>query len=43
MENSYLLKSLQTMFDTKFVQIESKLEELIDNKCVQENGRKQHI
>ena len=32
MENSYLLKSLQTMFDTKFVQIESKLEELIDNK-----------
>ena len=32
MENSYLLKSLQTMFDTKFVHIESKLEELIDNK-----------
>ena len=32
MENSYLLKSLQTMFDTKFVPIESKLEELIDNK-----------
>ena len=32
MENSYLLKSLQTMFDTKFIHIESKLEELIDNK-----------
>ena len=32
MENSYLLKSLQTMFDTKFVHIKSKLEELIDNK-----------
>ena len=30
MENSYLLKSLPTMFDTKFVHIESKLEELID-------------
>ena len=31
-ENSDLLKSLQTMFDTKIIQIESKLEELIDNK-----------